>query len=268
MPLPKPGSLEEFAAQEQIQKLFNGCDSNLDGTLSTDELRSALCAVKMKNADVQKIFTAMDKNRDGRVDIIEFCRWLFRSGGGDEQNAILKKITGGPSTPKEAMEEFMEVVAQMKQETKADGKQTKLRDVFNILDDNGSGQVSLTEFKEGCKRMGYDIKEDMLKELFDEIDVDVRKKKKPKKFTEEEQHELIAAAQELAAEDPSVKIPEFHDGFPKGDISSWMSHEKVWYVGSNEKKKGKLVYDPHAAASRDHSISFKEFKQAFKAVIG
>ncbi|CAJ1364537.1 unnamed protein product [Effrenium voratum] len=261
-------SLEEWAQQESLQALFNKFDSNCDGTLSTDELRRALCGVGLKNADVNKIYKIMDTNSDDRVSYTEFIRWLFH--GGQEATVITKKVLGGPSTPAEAMSEFMEFIQELKDEPPAEGeKPTKLRDIFQKLDQNGSGKISFTEFKSSCNSLGYDVDDDMLKEIFDVIDAQKSKKKKKRRLTEEEQQELITEARSRQADDPSVEIPEFIDGFPRGDISCWLSHEKVYYCGTKEKyvKERRLIYDPNAASTRDHQITFAEFKKAFNAVI-
>lgn len=249
--------------------MFNKFDSNCDGTLSTDELRRALCGVGLKNADVNKIYKIMDTNSDDRVSYTEFIRWLFH--GSSEATVITKKVFGGPSTPAEAMTEFMEFVQELKDAPpeKEGDKPAKLKDIFKKMDENGSGKVSFTEFKSACASLGYDVDDEMLKEVFDLIDVQKTKKKKKRRLTPEEQEELIAEAKAKQAEDPSVEIPEFLDGFPKGDISCWLSHEKVYYCGNKEKyvKERRLIYDPNAAETRDYQITYKEFKAAFKAVI-
>jgi len=167
----------------------------------------------------------------------------------------------------------MEFIQELKDTPPAEGeKPTKLKDIFKKMDENGSGKISFTEFKSATSSLGYDLDDDLLKEVFDLIDVQKSKKKK-KRLTDEEIEELISEAKAKQAEDPSVEIPEFLDGFPKGDISCWLSHEKVYYCGQKEKwlKERRLIYDPNAAETRDYQITYKEFKQAlqaFKAIIG
>lgn len=246
-----------------------GGDAERPEALSTDELRRALCGVGLKNADVTKIYKVMDTNSDERVSYTEFIRWLFH--GGAEATVITKKVFSGPSTPAEAMTEFMEFIQELKDTPPAEGeKPTKLKDIFKKMDENGSGKISFTEFKSATSSLGYDLDDDLLKEVFDLIDVQKSRKKKKKRLTDEEVEELISEAKAKQAEDPSVEIPEFLDGFPKGDISCWLSHEKVYYCGQKEKwvKERRLIYDPNAAETRDYQITYKEFKKAFKAVIG
>eukprot|EP00440_Ansanella_granifera_P074502 gb/GFBE01080851.1/.p2 GENE.gb/GFBE01080851.1/~~gb/GFBE01080851.1/.p2 ORF type:complete len:268 (-),score=99.64 gb/GFBE01080851.1/:55-858(-) len=261
-------TLEEYCKKDCLVTLFNKVDSDLNGTLSTDELRRALVQIGLRTADVTKIYEQMDTNRDGVISYNEFVRWLFH--GSPEAQHIERKVMGGPATPAEAMSEFMEFVQELKDTPPKEGeKPTKLKDIFKKLDDNGSGKVSLTEFVQSCKSLGLDMNDDMLKEVFDLIDAELSKKKKKRKLTEEEQQELIAAAREAQAEDPSVQIPEFFDGHPRGDISCWTQHEKVYYAGPKTKwvTQKKIVYDPHAQKSRDHAITFKEFKQAYNMIM-
>mmetsp|Transcript_67432 Transcript_67432/g.158858 ORF Transcript_67432/g.158858 Transcript_67432/m.158858 type:complete len:275 (-) Transcript_67432:49-873(-) len=262
------GSVEEWAQKDSLQALFNRIDSNCDGTLSTDELRRALCAIGLKSADVTAIYKIMDTNCDDRVSYTEFVKWLFH--GSKEAQVITKKVMGGPATASEAMDEFVSFIQELKDAPPAEGeKPTKLRDIFRKLDENGSGKISFTEFHSSCKSLGFDLNDDMLKEVFDSIDVQRARKKKKQRLSEEEQEEIIAEARAQQAEDPSVEIPEFIDGFPKGDISCWLSHEKVYYCGSNKKylKQRRLIYDPYASTHRDFEITFAEFKKAFNAVV-
>ncbi|OLQ02119.1 Calmodulin-4 [Symbiodinium microadriaticum] len=262
------GSVEEWAQKDSLQALFNRIDSNCDGTLSTDELRRALCAIGLKSADVTTIYKIMDTNCDDRVSYTEFVKWLFH--GSSEAQVITKKVMGGPATASEAMDEFVSYIQELKDTPPAEGeKPTKLRDIFRKMDENGSGKISFTEFHSSCKSLGFDMSDEMLKEVFDQIDVQKARKKKKKPLTQEEQDEIIAEAKARQAEDPSVEIPEFMDGFPKGDISCWLSHEKVYYCGSNKKylKQRRLIYDPYASTNRDFEITFAEFKKAFNAVI-
>jgi len=262
------GSVEEWAQKDSLQALFNRIDSNCDGTLSTDELRRALCAIGLKSADVTTIYKIMDTNCDDRVSYTEFVKWLFH--GSSEAQVITKKVMGGPATASEAMDEFVSHIQELKDTPPAEGeKPTKLRDIFRKMDENGSGKISFTEFHSSCKSLGFDMSDEMLKEVFDQIDVQKARKKKKKPLTQEEQDEIIAEAKARQAEDPSVEIPEFMDGFPKGDISCWLSHEKVYYCGSNKKylKQRRLIYDPYASTNGDFEITFAEFKKAFNAVI-
>ena len=49
---------------------------------------------------------------------------------------------------------------------------TNLRDAFNAFDEDGSGELSYTEFKEVCKFLGSPTKEDEIKALFQKTDAD------------------------------------------------------------------------------------------------
>eukprot|EP00438_Fugacium_kawagutii_P003668 Skav224238 [mRNA] locus=scaffold939:1285377:1313197:+ [translate_table: standard] len=123
----------EGVAEAQHQQHGHIGRMGAEGTLSTDELRRALCGVGLKNADVNKIYKVMDTNSDERVSYTEFIRWLFH--GGSEATVITKKVFGGPSTPAEAMAEFMEFIQELKDTPPAEGeKPTKLKDIFKKLD--------------------------------------------------------------------------------------------------------------------------------------
>lgn len=251
---------------DSLFALFKRCDSDDSGTLSKGELKIALVSAGMRGADVDAIFGAMDSNKDGHIVYREFVQWL--RGSSAEAEVLKKPIIGigsGPNNPEEALMELMESVNAMKDAPPPEGskKATTLRDVFKKLDTNGSGKISMSELKAAMKTViGYDINSDMLKDVFGMIDTQTSKKKKLKRLSEEEQQEIIEAAIEKGREPP-----RFQDGLPEGDISAFVRvpHEKVMYDGHDEKKRGKVVYDPHFEPTRDYEITFKEFKTAFDA---
>lgn len=246
--------------------LFKRCDGDDSGTLSRGELRSALVSCGMRGSDVDTIYQAMDTNHDGQINYKEFVSWLHK--GSAEAAQMVKPIAGigsGPKSPEEAILELMESVNEMKDAPPPEGakKATTLKDVFKKLDTNGSGKISMSELKAAMKSViGYDIDSDMLKDVFAMIDVQKGKKKKLKRLSEEEQQEIIEAAIEKG-----IEPPRFQDGIAEGDISGFLRvpHERVMYGGDNEKKRGKIVYDPHFEPTRDYEITFKEFKTAFDA---
>lgn len=251
---------------DSLFALFKRCDGDDSGTLSRGELRSALVSCGMRASDVDTIYRAMDTNHDGQINYKEFVTWLHK--GSDEAQRLVKPIAGigsGPKSAEEAMVELMESVNDMKEAPPPEGakKPTTLKDVFKKLDTNGSGKISMSELKAAMKSViGYDIDSDMLKDVFAMIDTQKAKKKKLRRLTEEEQQEIIDAAIEQG-----IEPPRFLDGIAEGDISAFVRvpHERVMYSGHDEKKRGKVVYDPHFEPSRDYEITFKEFKIAFEA---
>eukprot|EP00930_Biecheleria_cincta_P057630 TRINITY_DN4352_c0_g1_i3.p1 TRINITY_DN4352_c0_g1~~TRINITY_DN4352_c0_g1_i3.p1 ORF type:complete len:293 (-),score=73.70 TRINITY_DN4352_c0_g1_i3:344-1135(-) len=259
-------SLEEWVKMDSLFALFKRCDVDDSGTLSRGELRSALVSCGMRSADVDTIYKAMDSNHDGQINYKEFVSWLHK--GSAEADRLVKPIAGigsGPKSPEEALMELMESVNEMKDAPPPEGSKRAptLKDVFKKLDTNGSGKISMSELKAAMKSVvGYDIDADMLKDVFAMIDTQKGKKKKLKRLSEEEQQEVIEAAIEKG-----IEPPRFQHGIAEGDISAFLRvpHERVMYSGNDEKKRGKIVYDPHFEPSRDYEITFKEFKAAFDA---
>lgn len=81
-----------MSKQQNVLAAFKACDSNGDGTISEDELKSALLAlpVGLSEEEVAVLFQKADANKDGVVDYEEFIAWLYA----DPHEAITNWVSG------------------------------------------------------------------------------------------------------------------------------------------------------------------------------
>jgi len=170
--------LSSFA---NLQVAFKELDADGSGSLSYDELVAALSKldIGMTHDQMQDLMTSMDTNMDGSIDFNEFkhrfSHVLSRGKATDEmkkhvariQTKIVEKFGRGGKGIKEAFRNFdtdenkrityTEFSAVLKRDYNGDDWTTsdQRRAIFNYLDDNKSGSISYSEFKEA-----FDQRED------------------------------------------------------------------------------------------------------------
>lgn len=243
---------------------FREWDSDRNGYISQSELRRVLVHIGLPGSEVGNVFKAMDANKDGNVDYDEFVSWLY--GGTVSQE--VQDYVNRTDCPEEALDDFFDFMKAVKAETTTNKKgetiekYKKLRDLFDAIDLNGSGKISMSEFKAGVKSLGHVCDDGMLEEIFELIDTErVATRLRPKPFDLETQQEMIDAATE-AGKDPPIFD---EDGYLEGDISQYTGGKVTMYSGNDPSKHGKIAYDPRTDKKKDYQISFKEFKKAFNA---
>lgn len=252
--------------QSRLMNAFRDFDTDRNGSISQSELRIILVKLGVSDGDVTKVFSAMDANKDGQVDYNEFVNWLYSADG---DGAALASYVNRTEKPEEALDDFFDYLKKLKAQTmqSSKGKEQlrfkKLKDIFDAIDLNGNGKVSMLEFKAGMTSLGHVCDDAMLEEIFDLIDTERVAQKSIKPYTPEQQAAMIAKAQQKGEEPPEFS-PE---GFLHGDVAQFMGANvaATKYEGNDDSKKGRNVYDPKAEKKKDHQISFKEFKKAFDA---
>ncbi len=104
------------------------------------------------------------KNYDssGKADFKQFVRAFekYFDSRSTESSASTEKLAGIKDSIKSSLA------------VKGASSVAQLANVFKNMDDDGSGQLSLSEFKKGCKEYGIDMKENDLRLLFNSFDRD------------------------------------------------------------------------------------------------
>mmetsp|Transcript_83786 Transcript_83786/g.132818 ORF Transcript_83786/g.132818 Transcript_83786/m.132818 type:complete len:89 (-) Transcript_83786:77-343(-) len=69
---------------------------------------------------------------------------------------------------------------------------------------------------------------------------------------------------------PALRFRNSLMAFPKEIYRAGSPTRKSIIVAKKEKwvKERRIIYDPNAAETRDYQITYKEFRKAFKSVIG
>ena len=128
---PDPAQMQE--------KLFKTLDSNTDGSVSKDELNTALTAAKESDnsltIDIDELFSQLDANADGNLS-------------SDETAALLPPPPPPPGQPPSSEE------------------------LFGALDSNGDGSIDTDELSVLASQAGAATSSDALSELFSQLDAD------------------------------------------------------------------------------------------------
>lgn len=140
------------AAADLLEATFANWDASGDGVISKSELRNVLVRLGIKEKNVDVMFGEMDKNSDGKVSYVEFVRFLY--AGTPAALAMDPRVAA--KTVDEAMDKIYEYMSDKKQEDKSNDKTYTDRDIFEMLDLNGNGKVSISEFIQGLRSLSVD----------------------------------------------------------------------------------------------------------------
>ena len=131
----RPGLTEDEI--EEIKEAFDLFDTDGSGTIDPKELRAAMQSLgfEAKNQTIFQMISDLDKNKSGSIDFEEF----------------LDMMTARISD----------------RNTKDD-----LKRVFNLFDDDRSGEIKVEHLKRVARELGEEISEEELKEIVQRADLD------------------------------------------------------------------------------------------------
>ena len=75
---------ERNAFMELLLEAFDHLDSNSNRWLSLQELCNAVCGVQMDDKELVNYFTSMDEDHDGKIDPVEFVKFVSHNAISDE----------------------------------------------------------------------------------------------------------------------------------------------------------------------------------------
>jgi len=98
-----------MANQDKAVEIFKSWDANGDGTISEDELKTALLKIGMSEKQIATAFEEADTNKDGVVSYEEFLAWVYT----DPCEAIKKLISGSKGLKSQATLDALEEAGKM-----------------------------------------------------------------------------------------------------------------------------------------------------------
>jgi Ca2+-binding EF-hand superfamily protein len=246
-----PGFTDETVTV--VQKMFDKYDLDRDCRLSNSEFRSVLVACGLREADAKAIYGKVDANHDGSVDMREFIKWLHAENpemdadrvdvAKDRMAKVHKHMKRGAMNTQEALEDYFEFMAEMKEQykfatkrdvvvlekdlqdvTKKDGtsnkensREVRLRDFFNQMDLNGNGVLTMSEFVRGVSSLGHTGNQEMVADIFRAIDTE----KSKTRVWDRRYHHFKRLEDEAASQGKTQYLAPACEIFEKRDMRKW-----------------------------------------------
>jgi len=146
-------------AADLLEATFANWDATGDGVISKAELTQVMVKLGMGKDHVDVLFKTMDLNSDGKVSFTEFVAFLYK--GTDIAKSMDPRVAA--KTASEAMDRIFDLLTDKKDEVKEvtedDGEKLySNKDLFEMMDLNGNGKVSISEFIQGLRSFQVDGK--------------------------------------------------------------------------------------------------------------
>jgi len=163
----------EEEALAKIKEQFEAWDSDGDGEISYEELKTVMAAIMpdKDESDIKLLMKEIDKNGDGVIQFDEFVAWIAdpsSSKSVDEDGkmhdfdfqallkplfAVFDKDSGGTISKEEFVECSGLLVNSMKMHPRASESDSWFSSDFSSIDENGDGEIDFDEFFQWQRRV-------------------------------------------------------------------------------------------------------------------
>lgn len=139
---------------KEFVEMFKSLDENSDGVLSLDEIQKGIdnCKLseKINGQNIMQIFNDMDVDKNGLINYTEFISALMDYEKYVKKEQLLEcfKSYDTDASGKISFKEFCDMI---KPENEKDKKE--LKDLYDMFDENGDGEIDIHEFIDGFKKM-------------------------------------------------------------------------------------------------------------------
>lgn len=157
--------------------------ADMDSKNGDPHKRMANGFTSQENHDMKQAFDLFDKNHDGRISSDELGR-VLRTLGHDHSQEEVEDMIKTADTNENGFVEFDEFVAMMRRWTHnsevegADGvstssstKSDKQLEAFRVFDMDGNGYIDKHELRYTMRRLGENLSDEDIKEMFKEADL-------------------------------------------------------------------------------------------------
>merc|ERR1712086_73002 len=134
---------QEGIDEEDLRAVFELFDVDQSGEITMDEMGDAMEALGLdvSEGQVERIFAGVDKNTDGSIDFAEFCQ----------------VINGNLDASRDGGEDFV-------------ADDDAMRQVFDLFDADGSGQIDLRELGDAMEALGIHASAEVVERTMRNVD--------------------------------------------------------------------------------------------------
>lgn len=146
-----------FRNRSEIESAFRRFDTNKDGAISFNELKSGLssCGILFTEQEVETCFAVADRDGDGEVSLSEFVQ-LLSSSSGSSSNAISKffkycvqQAFNIIDTDKDGSITYTELSISLRSAGFSD---QEIQTIFALADHDRDGEISLNELLQALRK--------------------------------------------------------------------------------------------------------------------
>lgn len=159
-----------------LQRTFKFFDIQNRGCVTLDQFRRTLTKIGVvvpNEADVETIFHFYDKSGDGSIDYKEFIR-AFKASNDAEFDQQPRQPTNYNKPKTNLKQEELEVMLGLfRDKIKSRGPRgiIGLQRIFEKMDDDDSGMLSVGEFEKACRDFRIGITPEFMPVVFDAFDI-------------------------------------------------------------------------------------------------
>jgi len=122
-----------------------------------------------KTKELREAFNMFDRDKDGFVDYVELG-YILKSQGFNFTNQELIEMIADVSETEENKINFEEFLILMHSRLKKLDIENELNEAFNAHDKNGTGILSVREFKKIISSLGDKVSEDEIDDIIQKVD--------------------------------------------------------------------------------------------------
>lgn len=123
-----------------------------------------------KTKELKEAFTMFDRDKDGLINYIELGNVLKSQGFAPTNQELLEMIADVDENEDDKIN-FEEFLILMHSRLKKADIENELNEAFSVYDKNGSGIISIKEFRKIMNSLGDKICEEEINEIIQKVDV-------------------------------------------------------------------------------------------------